>query len=146
MPPWATYHLTPFPAAGVSVLAMGPKSMYYRRTLAPAGHTPSASASHIDGPNEDDRVTYAAAAAGMDPTHMPLRGAEQHSISLPEGSDLSNAVNRVRADFARRYELFLRMLVGRGVLAEDVAATYPARIDVAVQDRRASAGHAGGPD
>ena len=136
MPPWATYMLTSIPAGGDAVLAMGPKAMYYRRSVAPAGQTPAFSSMEFGGPTEDDRIAYAAAAAGMTSSEIPLRGAEQHSISLQQDSDLRATLLRIRSDLTRRYDLFLRMLVGRQVLPEDAAARYPAQIDLEVQDRR----------
>ena len=136
MPPWASYELTSFAAPGVMVLAIGPKPMHYRRTVAPAGQTPFGGSVDIGGPTPDDRLDYAAAAAGLHPAELPLRGAEQHSISVADDRDLPNAVTRVRDDLAKRYDLFVRMLMERGVLPPDVAGAHRAAIAVEVVDPR----------
>lgn len=136
MPPWATYSLTSFPAAGLSILALGPKPIYYRRTVAPAGQSPAGSVVDIGKPSGSDRLEYAAAAAGLPPAQMPLRGDEQHSITLPEGRSLAIEVARLRDDLERRYRLLLRMLVQRRILADSDLRTYPAAIDVEVSDHR----------
>jgi hypothetical protein len=136
IPPWAGYELTPFASSGLTILAMGPKPIYYRRRLAPAGQSPAAGVDAAAGPTAHDRLAYAAAAAGIESEQLPLRGIEQSSLSVPHDGNLADVVARVRADFVRRYDLFLRMLVGRGALADDAAAVYPARIHLEVVDRR----------
>ena len=67
---------------------------------------------------------------------MPLRSDEQHSITLSEGRSLAIEVARLRDDLERRYQLLLRMLVQRRILAESDLRTYPAAIDVEVSDHR----------
>ena len=73
MPPWPAYTLTSFPHAGVTVLATGPKPIYYRRTVSPAGQGPAGSVTHIAGPTADDRLQYLAAVAGIEPAPAATR-------------------------------------------------------------------------
>ena len=92
LPPWADYGLTSSAHVGVTVLATGPTPVYYRRTVGPAGRTPSGSTVFLDGPTGDDRLKYVAAAVGID---LPVRGYEQHSVSVKDGSSLDSELTRI---------------------------------------------------
>lgn len=136
MPPWATYVLTSFPHAGVTVLETGPKPMYYRRTVSPAGQGPAGSEVVIGGPTGDERLQYIVAAAGIDPASVPLRGFEQHSVSVKEINSLNAELARIRADLSARYQQFLATLVHSEAVPADAARTYPAQIDLVIEDHR----------
>ena len=133
LPPWATYALTSSPDAGVTVLMTGPKPIYYRRSVGPAGQTPSGSITFIGGPTGDHRLAYLAAAAGIDAANMPVRGYEQHPVA--EDGSLDREVTRIRKDLLVRYQRLMRMLVDRNIVPVDAVADLPP-IDLEVEDHR----------
>lgn len=138
LPPWAAYTLTSYAHVGVTVLAMGPTPIYYQRTVAPAGETPSASMFSIGGPTGYDRIVYAAAAAGIDAASVPLRGEEQHSVSVPHGGSFDAEVTRLKADLADRFRQFVHSLVALDILPANAVAAYQPPIDVEVEDHRSA--------
>ena len=137
MPPFAAYELTSFAHAGVTVLATGPKPIYYRRVVAPAGHSPAASVTAISGPTGDDRLLYVAALAGIEPSRLPLRGDEQKSVTIKDDSSLDTVVARLREDLSERYQRLVAMLVAQNVLSPDAVIPQP-QIDVEIADYRRS--------
>ena len=136
MPPWPTYALTSFPNAGVTVLATGPKTIYYRRAVSQPGQGPAASVTHIGGPTGDDRLKYAAAAAGIELPILPLRGYEQHSLSVRDRSSLEFELTRIRTDLLQRYQRFMAMLGELNIVPAGLATTYQPEVDFDIEDHR----------
>ena len=136
LPPWADYGLTSSVYAGVTVLATGPTPVYYRRTVAPAGRTPSGSTVFLDGPTGDDRLNYVAAAVGID---LPVRGYEQHSVTVKDGSSLDSELTRIRTDLSVRYRRFIHTLIEQSLLPADAAGWDLPPIDLEVEDYRRTA-------
>jgi hypothetical protein len=136
MPPLAAYTLTPFPHAGVVVLATGPQPIYYRRVVAAAGHVPASSVTTVSGPTGDDRLKYVAAAAALQPDNLPLRGLEQHSVVLRDGSTLETELARIRRDLGQRYHRLLAMLIERNFLPPDIQTMRVPEIDFEIEDHR----------
>jgi hypothetical protein len=124
LPPWAHYALTTAPQQGVMVLALGPTPVYYRRTIAPAGHTPAGSESSLGGPVTRDRLSYAAALLRVDPSALPVKAFEHHTLRRSAGNVRAH-VERIRANLLERYLLLLEKLVAARALSEDEIDRLP---------------------
>ncbi len=138
MPPWAVYTLTVYANPGVTVLATGPRNVYYQRTVSPAGQTPAASIQTLSGPTGEERLKYVAAAAGIDEASLPLRGFEQHSVVVSPGVQVNAEVTRLKADLSQRFQRFLHLLVHHGALPATAVTAYRPQIDVVIEDHRGS--------
>jgi hypothetical protein len=79
---------------------------------------------------------YIAALAGIDTQSLPVRGHEQHLVSVKDNSSVDAEVAQIRTDVTERYQRFLAMLVERSVLPPDSRTTFPPQIDVEVEDHR----------
>jgi hypothetical protein len=136
MPPVAAYSLTSFAHPGVTILATGPTPTYYRRVVAPAGQVPPPQHTNTSGPSGDDRLVYLAAVADIDLKSLPLRGYEEHSLTVKDDSSLAAELARIRTDLLQRYRRLVATLVERGVLVADSAAALPPQIEVEIEDHR----------
>jgi len=136
MPPWPSYTLTSFADPGVTVLAAGPTSVYYRRQVSSAGESPAGSLLVIGGPTGDDRLKYLATLAEIDLEHLPLRGHEQHSVAARDQRTLDAEMNRIRDDLASRYTRFLMMLLHRETIRAEDVLLYPPQIEFTIEDHR----------
>lgn len=135
LPPWAVCRLNPFPHPGVVVLAPGPKPIYYRRSLAPAGQTPTASTVTIGGPNNSDRLEYVAKLLGREDSELPVHAAESFGVRRTATAGLNAELARIREDVQRRYTGLLRMLFDADLLAEAEARAFAvAPVDVILHD------------
>jgi hypothetical protein len=138
LPPWASYSLTSFASPGVTVLAMGPVPVYFKRSVSAPGQTPAPRSVYIDGPTADDRLQYLAGLAGLDRESLPLRGDERHAVVLRSDADLQSRMQLVRADVSQRFARLLRALVAARVMTAEATALYPPHIDLQIEDHRNS--------
>jgi hypothetical protein len=137
LPPWPYYRLSMLPQAGDVVLALGPKPVYYRRFVASAGTTPAFGDSSISGPTIDDRLTYLAALGRIEPTSMPVRAHESHTIRWQGDAALSDQIARIRDDVVQRARVLVHSLVAAGAMTnEEASAIGDLRITIVVRDAR----------
>ena len=135
LPPWPAYDLTTHGTTGVSVLAMGPVPVFYRRIVATTGQTPAFCDGFTDGPTGDHRIQYLGQLAGLEERALPLRGYEFHSIEAEDAAMAEAGIQRVKSDVARRYAQLMSLLVNAKLLPSEVAARAP-DISVEVLDLR----------
>jgi hypothetical protein len=137
LPPWASYTMTPFAHPGVVVLSMGPKPVYYRRTVAPAGQTPAGGSVETGGPTTADRLQYIAALLRITVEDLPVQASESHTVIWRGAAELSAAIDRIRADALRRYARLVSMLRERGVFGDGEPAELSAdRVEIVIHDAR----------
>ena len=138
LPPWPAYDLSTYPNSGLTILATGPVSVYYRRIVAPAGQTPGFCDSFTAGPSGEHRMQYLAALAGIRAEDLPVRGYEQHSIPSRGGTSavIDGEISKIKADVGQRFGRLLKMLVSAGVVGASAAAGRQPVIDLEIDDRR----------
>lgn len=119
----------------MSVLAMGPVSVFYRRIVATAGQTPGFCDGFTDGPTADHRIQYLGALAGLEERALPLRGYEFRSIEAQDAAMAEAGIQRAKSDVALRYAQLISLLVNAKLLRSDEAARAP-EINLEVMDHR----------
>jgi hypothetical protein len=135
LPPWPTYDLTTHSNTGVSVLAMGPVPVFYRRIVATTGQTPAFCDGFTNGPAADHRIQYLGQLAGLDERALPLRGYEFHSIEAQDDATAEAGIRRVKSDVVRRYAQLMSLLVDANLLPSEMAVRPP-DINLEVLDHR----------
>jgi hypothetical protein len=133
-PPIAHYRLSTASRPGSVVVANGPRTVYYERTLSEPGRGPAASTLRIGGPTSDERLAYIAALLGTDRSQLPVRAQESRNAPARGTAGHQAAVDEIRNDFERRSEALVRLMVERGALTEAEAATVTApRVNVVIR-------------
>lgn len=135
-PPLAFYYLTTGSYPGSTVLAAGPTTVYYHRTLSAPGQTPMVNTHEVNGPQTEDRLRYIAALGNFE-RQMPLHDIEIRQIRWRGQDALDAEINELKQDILRHHSELIRMLVGVQLLTEEEVSALPVpRIDVQVQDFR----------
>ena len=109
----------------MSVLAMGPVPVFYRRIVATTGETPSFCDGFTNGPTADHRIQYLGQLAGLEERALPLRGYELHSIEAQDAAMAEAGIQRVTSDVSRRYAQLMSLLVDAKLLPSGMAARAP---------------------
>lgn len=136
LPPWPAYDLSTIADSGRTVVATGPVAVYYRRIVAPAGQTPAFCDGFTSGPMADHRVRYLVELAALPPQDVPVRGYENHSVVMRQGTSLEAEIARIETDVSQRFARLLRAVVSAGMLESSIADAYQPVIDFRVDDWR----------
>jgi hypothetical protein len=124
-PPWPTYRLSIYPRTALTVLAPGPRPVYYERRVASAGHTPGGDRCSSYGPRQEDRLAL------FEPWSKPMH-INWLVEPLQKDKPVTDAdVRRTMRDIQDRYRVLLNDLVRAGLLTADEARSLvPAKVRV----------------
>ena len=136
-PPRATYRFEAGPMPGYSVLSVGPRTIYYSRSVSYDWQF-GRSDVYIGGPTGADRLLYISALTGSDNPETTRRiGDRRESVHWRGGDDLRRQIDGFRADMLDAYRRYAAELVAaRQIKPSDVAALDHPPIDVRLVDAR----------
>jgi hypothetical protein len=130
-PPHAAYRFEFSPRPGLSVLAHGPRPLFYSRTVHTTLQYP-VSALHIGGPGDDDRLAYLHTLLDPWPTTQ-LRADTEEVATWTTPEALLVRVAELRGDLERRFRS-MRMRIEQ--IFEVPADSPPVPIEVQLVDAR----------
>jgi hypothetical protein len=133
-PPHAEYRFEIASRPGVFVLAAGPHTVYYSRTITTEFQYGS-SELRISGPSDADRIAYVRAMLGPGNNTM-LRADSHESVQWTTAEALIHRIEELRREIERQYRTMLGGLVERNLVTADVGASLSPQIDLQLFDRR----------
>ena len=125
MPPWPLYELTTYAQPGWVVLSWGPKPVFYRRTVGPAGQIHGASVHVGAGPFPPDLLKYVAALLGEDASQLPVQAIERRRVRWNGAAELQQDIERIKGDVRERLALLAHKLRERGLLERGESSPFP---------------------
>ena len=135
-PPIAHYLVTPYANPTGVVLAIGPKPVYYQRSVGPPGHA-AAGSLEVSGPTSSELIGYVAALLDTDQPRLNLTATESHAVAWRDQAALDIETEVIRSEIRRRYESVIRQLRQKALLSDSEAAQLSVpRIEVVIHDKR----------
>jgi hypothetical protein len=135
-PPHVSYCLTSLPHRGATVLATGPVTIYYQRSVSSHGSMGRCDERSVTAPTSQHRLDYLAALRGSS-SNLGLRSQERRTVVWRPGLDVDAEAAAFRTSILWRHAEIIRQLLAQGLLTEAEAAAAPEpRITLTVRDRR----------
>jgi hypothetical protein len=128
----AYYQFAPAPAPGVTVLSVGPDTVYFVREVQPQPTVPCSDRGQIEKPRDDDRVKYANALAGA----QWLRQETHVTVVWKNSDDFRQEISRRQRAVADQYRNLVSVLARAKHLTEDESQSLTPIIAVTVEDGR----------
>jgi len=137
-PPIGLYGLAESPSRGFVVLAPGPRTVYYSRTVvSPGTRAPGPSSAPLYGRNEAI-IEYLVILLAIPPGELGLKTEETYSEEWKGAAALTERLIQIRAQVTAKYQSVAARLIDAGLLTEPEWAELGPRIEIHLTDFRSN--------
>ena len=135
-PPIGFYNLYDYPRRGYVVLAPGPTTIYYCRTVVDPGTQIGWGDSASTYDRNEAAVEYLAALLNTTPADLGLKSAPSFSEEWKGAAALTRRLKQIRTEITAKYQSVVSRLVDQGLLTDSEASEAAAHIEIHLSDLR----------